>query len=269
MDNDCGAVMANAQQQVAVVKRMVQVAKAIEDTLKKLEPLWSAGTAATSMSRAYQQICGSLNELNGQGEDLGKQIQAIGKILETVNRIVTFVKGANAMCAALMSNPFSMSAARACASATQVQTGTFLSTLTQFVNAVGQLVSAIQQATQGTSDAVRQVGDQLGYDPGRPPTMQPQPYPYPGQTPPFIPQQPYPGQPRIPARRRRSYRTRRPDKGSPAAIPHIRRCPRCRRLAYRSASRTCSTLPAGYRRTRRRAGPAGAPPAVVPGPARA
>lgn len=202
MDNECGEIVQNAQQQIVVVNKMVKVTKAIEDTLKKLEPLWSAGTAAASMAGAYQQICGSLNDLNGQGEDLGKQIQAIGKLLETVNRIVTFVKGANAMCAALMSNPFSMSAAKACANATQVSTGTFLSSLTQFVNAVGQLVSAIQQSTQGTSNTVGQIGAQVGCDMNG--MVPQQSYPYPAQTPPFVGQQPtiqpypLPGQPQYP-----------------------------------------------------------------------
>lgn len=199
MDNDCGAIVQNAQQQMAVVTKMVQVARTIEDTVKKLEPLWSAGTAAASMAGTYKQICGCMNDLNGQGGDLGKQIQSIGKLLETVNRIIQFVKGANAMCSALMSNPFSMSAAKACASATQVQTGGFLGMLTQAVNAVGQVVSAIQQSTQGTSNTMNQIGAQLGSDPGvtqpgvgsaPPMTAQPYPYPqYPGATPPFLPDQ--------------------------------------------------------------------------------
>jgi len=182
---DPGAVQQNANAQITVMARAGEVGKQLEGSMKKLETLWKAGAAAADAVAAFGQLRSSFGDLVGQGADLGQRIQAIGRILQTTIKIAQFVKAANAAVAALMSNPFSMSAARALATATTAQTAGWLGMLAQTIMTVGTVISAIQQAIQQTEGKTAAIGKAL--DPGM---VLPTP-----TTPPMFPGQPAPGQP--------------------------------------------------------------------------
>ncbi|HEY8473782.1 MAG TPA: hypothetical protein VIL37_14265 [Natronosporangium sp.] len=161
---DPAAVQQNADAQITVVARAGEVGKQLEGSMKQLETLWKAGAAVAGAVSAFNQLRSAFDDLVGQGTQLGERIQAIGRILQNTIRIVQFVKAANAAVAALMSNPFSMSAARALAGATTVQTASWLGMLAQAIMTIGTVISAIQQAVQQTESTTAEVGKAL--DPG-------------------------------------------------------------------------------------------------------
>jgi hypothetical protein len=213
---DPQAVEANGQAQAQVAAQANEVAKALEESQKKLEGSWKeAGKAAGQAYNKFKELRTNYQAMLNQTQELGKRVESAGKTLRSVIQFLDFVKAANAAVMAAMSNPFSQWLAKVLASTTYMKIVAFLGKLASVLSAIGQGISAIEALTKATEQKTAEAEKALTptapappvaapVTPGAPaapgtpvggqPIYQPQPYPYPsyGSYPPVPPQQPMP-----------------------------------------------------------------------------
>src|SRR5215468_5707450 len=158
---DPSAISQAAQQQRSVLGQLSDVQKSLSDSTKKLQAAWSLGAATASMAATMGQLSSAYGDLVNHGGSLAQQLEAAAKLLQDALRIMQLVKSANAACAALMSNPWTMGAAKALGSATAVQVTAWIAVVAQAVMAIGQVLQLLQESTQTTNNTTTAIGQTL------------------------------------------------------------------------------------------------------------
>jgi hypothetical protein len=159
--SDPQAISQVAQQQRTVLGQLGDLQKSLADSTKKLQAVWSVGSATAGMASTMGQLSGAYAELVNHGSSLAQQLEAAAKLLQDAQRIMQLVKAANASCAALMSNPWTMGAAKALGSVTAVQVTAWIAVVAQAVMAIGQVLTLIQRSTQTTNNTTTAIGQAL------------------------------------------------------------------------------------------------------------